>query len=294
MLLVRQPIQEVNTKFLIALVFLTMPLFAQPVVYPLNIGDTWQYKNVAVMTPDTFVYSFTASSDTLLGGKTYTVTYFGNNPVSIQRQSGDSVFLYRPGFEMELLYFDFSRTGGDTVSTTVLGSDTMDVVLTHTDVANYFGTSRRIWIFYVNRSRTTVDDEYSVTVADGLGIVQNVPSFGDPMALTGAIISGTRYGVVLGVQNHQHLSPTYFVLTHNFPNPFNPTTTVRFFLPQSSHVTFEVYNNIGQIVDRRQFFHLSPGFHDVRFDGSALSSGVYYYRIMSTFGIATNKMLLTK
>lgn len=281
-------------RFLLPSLFVIVQLFAQPVAYPLHIGDIWQYRNAAVMSGDTSVYSYKAFSDTLLGGKTYTVIFFNNYPVSIQRQSGDSVFLYRPGIEKELVYFDFSRSLGDTVSSTPLGNDTMDVVLTQTDVGNYFGSSRRIWIFSVNRARHMIDDEYSVTVADGLGIVLQVPGFGDPMALVGAVINGTKYGHVVGIRGYQQIASSDFRLLQNFPNPFNPTTTIRFNLPQLSQVTLEVYDNIGQIVGRRHYSQLTAGTHDVNFDATSLPSGTYYYRITSAFGIATGKMLLTK
>lgn len=281
-------------RFLLPLLFVIVQVFAQPVSYPLHIGDIWQYRNAAVMTPDTFVYSYKALSDTLIAGKMYTVTFFNNNPVSVQRQSGDSVFLYRSGFDKEFVYFDFSRTVGDTISTTAFGNDTMDVVLAHTGVANYFGTSRRTWTFYVNASRRSIDDEFSVTVADGLGTVQNVPSFGDPMALVGAVVNGTQYGVILSVQKFQQVPPSDFRLVRNFPNPFNPATTIRFILPQSSQVTLEVYNNIGQILHRRHYSQVSAGSHDLHFDASGLPSGTYYYRVLTEFGVATGKMLLTR
>jgi hypothetical protein len=92
---------------------------------------------------DTTVYSYEAVSDTLISGKTFTVIRSGNDGSDIfVRQSGDSVYRYsfRYGFPQEFLYFDFSRSAGDTVSSTVFGTDTMDVVLFQTeDVPNLVG-----------------------------------------------------------------------------------------------------------------------------------------------------------
>jgi hypothetical protein len=281
-------------RFMLPSLFVIVQVFGQPVTYPLHIGDIWQYRNAAVMSGDTFVYSYKAFSDTFLGGKTYTVTFFNNNPVSIQRQSGDSVFLYRPGFEKELVYFDFSRTAGDTVSSTPLGNDTMDVVLTHTDVANYFGSSRRLWIFYVNRSRHTIDDEYSVTVADGLGIVLQVPSFGDPMVLVGAVINGSKYGQVVSVHGFQQITPSNFHLSQNFPNPFNPATTISFSLPLKSFVTVNVFDILGREVSILVSEDLAAGTYSRQWNAATLPSGIYFYHIQAGSFTETKKCLLVK
>jgi hypothetical protein len=290
----------VRMKSLLLSLLVTAEMLAQPVEYPLHRGDTWQYRNAAVMTGDTFVYSYTALSDTLLGGKTYTVTYFGNNPVSIQRQSGDSVFLYRPGAERELLYFDFARTVGDTVSTTVLGNDTMDVILSHTDVANIFGGSRRTWEFYVNRSRTTVDDEYSVVVADSLGIVGQYPSFGDPSALVGAVIDGRVYGTVLSVRDDRKNTPSSYTLSQNYPNPFNPSTTIRFSVPTRSRVRLTIFNLLGQQVAELANEEMGAGNFERTWNAN-VASGLYFYRLeavsLSNLGkrfVDVKKMVLVK
>jgi hypothetical protein len=76
-------------------------------------------------------------------------------------------------------------------------------------------------------------------------------------------------------------TPTEFSLSQNYPNPFNPSTTIGFGIsgPGSSWVKLAVYDMLGREVavlvnDRRE-----AGYHEVRFDGSGLSSGVYFYRI---------------
>jgi hypothetical protein len=246
------------------------------------------------MPTDTFTYSYKATSDTLIGGKSYTVISFGNSPTSFERQSSDSVFVYQRGLAKEILYFDFSRSVGDTVSTTVLGGDTMDIVLTHTGVADYFGLPRRAWTFYINRMRHTYDDEYSLMVVDGLGVVYRRPDFGDPTSLVGAVINGTRYGVMANAPVVLPELPCEFRLEQNFPNPFNPATTIRFYLPHSSQVTLEVCNSLGQVVYRKNHSRMSAGSTDLHFVASGLSSGLYFYRLKSDHGIASGKMLLAK
>ena len=95
--------------------------------------------------------------------------------------------------------------------------------------------------------------------------------------------------------------PQEFMLDQNYPNPFNPNTTIHFELPKESHVTFKVYNILGQEVLTVLNEVKVAGRYDIRLDGSELSSGVYFYRIQvypasggaGTF-IDTKKMILLK
>jgi hypothetical protein len=81
------------------------------------------------------------------------------------------------------------------------------------------------------------------------------------------------------VENQGGNAPESFVLMQNYPNPFNPSTTIRFGLPNSSHVTVTVFNTLGQQVGLLQDGEQEAGYHEVRFDGKNFSSGVYFYRI---------------
>lgn len=281
-------------RLLLPFLFVTVNLCAQPVTYPLHIGDSWQYRNAAIMPTDTFTYSYKATSDTLIGGKRYTVISFGNSPTSFERQNSDSVCVWHPGIAKEVLYFDFSRSVGDTISTTVLGGDTMDIVLTQKGIADYFGLPRRTWTFYVNRMRHTYDDEFSVKVVDGLGVVYRRPDFGDPTSLVGAVINGTRYGVLANAPDLLLALLREFRLEQNFPNPFNPATTIRFYLPSPSPVYLEVCNSLGEVVYRKVYSRMLAGSNDLQFVASGLSSGLYLYRLKSDHGVASGKMLLAK
>ena len=79
-----------------------------------------------------------------------------------------------------------------------------------------------------------------------------------------------------------------------YPNPFNPTTTIRFKLAQSQRVQLNVYNTLGQKVATVLNKSMQAGSHSVQFNGSGLTSGVYIYRIKAGEYTETKKMMLMK
>jgi len=90
------------------------------------------------------------------------------------------------------------------------------------------------------------------------------------------------------------VKPSKFALHQNYPNPFNPETNIEFILPQAGHVKLSIYNLLGQEVAVLVNESRVGGTHLVTFDASALSSGVYYYRIESDAGSLTKKMMVIK
>lgn len=72
-----------------------------------------------------------------------------------------------------------------------------------------------------------------------------------------------------------------FELLGNYPNPFNPETTIRFSLPKDSKIRIEVYNILGQIVTTLADQEFKAGYYTVPFNASRYASGVYYYQIVS-------------
>jgi hypothetical protein len=88
--------------------------------------------------------------------------------------------------------------------------------------------------------------------------------------------------------------PRTATLYQNYPNPFNPTTEIGFELARSGNVTLAVYDMLGREIARIADGFMAAGFHSISFDGSALPSGVYYYRLQSLGTTQARKMLLVK
>ncbi len=110
---------------------------------------------------------------------------------------------------------------------------------------------------------------------------------------------------VVYVNRYEYLStesegiPTEFALHENYPNPFNPTTTLRFDLPEVSDMTLTIYNMLGQKVRTFDYHNTSAGYHSVTWDatndlGQQVGAGVYLYQLQTKDFVKTRKMVLLK
>jgi hypothetical protein len=90
------------------------------------------------------------------------------------------------------------------------------------------------------------------------------------------------------------LVPDEFFLSQNFPNPFNPSTTIRFSLPKQTQLKLNLYNMLGELVETIAEGNYEVGNYKVTFNASNLPSGVYIYRIESSDFVQTKKMMLLK
>jgi hypothetical protein len=88
--------------------------------------------------------------------------------------------------------------------------------------------------------------------------------------------------------------PTEWSLSQNFPNPFNPTTEIRYTVPRAERMTLKVYNLMGQEVATLVDGMVNAGTYAASFDGGKMASGVYVYRLESETFSASQKMLLMK
>jgi len=109
----------------------------------------------------------------------------------------------------------------------------------------------------------------------------------------------------VSVNRYEYLStadegiPTEFALHDNYPNPFNPTTTLRFDVPEVSNITLTIYNMLGQEVKTFNMQSTPAGYHSVTWNatndlGQQVGAGVYLYQLQTKNFVKTRKMVLLK
>jgi len=114
-----------------------------------------------------------------------------------------------------------------------------------------------------------------------------------------AVLGNPRSPIKVDFREQADISKLTAVLEQNSPNPFNPTTTIRFQLSAAAHTTLEIYNSKGQRVKTLLSAELAGGAHSAVWNGKdaankEVGSGVYFYRLQTKDFDQTNKMLLIK
>jgi hypothetical protein len=188
--------------------------------------------------------------------------------------------------------FSFSASFGDTTLTSLGQGDIFAVI--------YDSLGNMEWIWQAGGS----GDEFGFRV-DTYGF--------DNILITGPFTSDTTIGDTMltchgsydmflvkfkepptGIKNNMLKSSDGFRLYANYPNPFNPTTTIEFDLPKTSKVTLKVFNILGEEVAILLSASLLSGSHSVDWDASNLASGVYLYRLQAGGYVETRKMVLMR
>lgn len=105
---------------------------------------------------------------------------------------------------------------------------------------------------------------------------------------------GTINATVSSITQTSSSFPEVYSLNQNFPNPFNPSTSIKFDIVNAGFVKVKVYNNLGKEVSTIVNENLSAGSYQVNWNAAGLTSGVYFYRLETVDYVATKKMLLVK
>jgi hypothetical protein len=186
--------------------------------------------------------------------------------------------------------FTISNTGTATMIGTLTGSDIFRV-------KPVTGTDYETTLNFVIPAGLTMDVNVMVfPITNGVQNY-NMPVTSDDPQNTVSYINLTAN--VLPSANEDPTLPTVTVLKGNFPNPFNPETTVFFSLKNSSKVSVDIYNLLGQKVKTLVNSQLNAGNYSFRWNGKddgghSVSSGIYFYRMNAGSYNATAKMVLVK
>lgn len=270
-------------------------LLSQTAVYPLHVGDLWQYREDS--GPGPHLFSRQVLSDTVFpNGRTYAVIHEWDQwsgYLTYERASWDSVFVYNTYMQREDMIYDFSRSVGDTVAIFPRFFDTTVIVLYDYRIVNFFGQNRGEWTFYIDWLIHGLDDEESRSIIDSIGLTGSA-GFGYWRYFQGAIINGIQYGTILSVNGNDRIQPATYSLHQNYPNPFNPRTTIAFQILSTSKVILKVFDLLGREVVTLLNQELDPGTHKIEFDAKGLASGVYYYRLQAGNFMDTKKLILLR
>ncbi len=135
-------------------------------------------------------------------------------------------------------------------------------------------------------------------IVEGFGILYNLSE--SPIRwCTGAIIDGRQYGTIVSVNENDKTKPTVFLLENNYPNPFNPSTTITYSIPSLQNqsqvnIRLLVFDSLGRVITTLVNEKKQSGTYSVTFNAEGLASGVYYYSLISESNVITKPMLLIK
>jgi aminopeptidase N len=115
-----------------------------------------------------------------------------------------------------------------------------------------------------------------------------------PLSSPGNAIVPSQESEIVLCQQQSPSEPVKFTLEQNIPNPFNPSTIIRYSLPSDTKVTLTIYDITGRIVRNLVDAFQNAGEKSVEFDANNLPTGVYYYLLRTDHGVRSNKMILLR
>lgn len=245
---------------------------ASRVYYTSNGGSTWNIGNLGIA--GSFVSGFAMSDDKLRG-------------------------------------IAVTNTSMPTVARTTNGGQTWTAVNTGAGVTGY-GTVKWIEgtdIVYVSgglgasgvvRKSTNAGLTWTTMTTSGITSLTHMEFYRDGNNIYGYVVAGDGSVIklsdfVTAIDPVNTEIPSDYKLEQNFPNPFNPVTTINFSIPTASQVSLKIYNSIGQEVASIVDAYLQAGYYSEEFSAtSKLNSGVYFYRLTTEGFTDTKKLMLIK
>jgi len=217
------------------------------------------------------------------------------------------------GFAFSRLYPNFISTlyrtvdGGNNwvqVSTSIKGTSASDLEFVP-------GDSSKIWfapydrthayLYYSEDMGTTWTEKFLKPNTSSIrDIVFTDENHGWILCNDGVLFHYNNSGVGgTSIEEFNNISPTEFNLENNYPNPFNPSTTINYTIPKGENVRLEIYNSLGEIVNTLLDGYKDAGNHSIIWNGkdsngNSLSSGIYFYRLINSSNTISKKMIMLK
>ena len=270
--------------------------------YTTNLGQNWTNTGstnglggLVISNNNVFAATYGGDIYKSVLGSTSWVSIYGNLP--------NNLYVYDLRFKNNILYiatnggvwnstneginwsniniFNFSTpfTTIEVLNTHIIASTQNKVYLTADNGSNWAEITGALPVTSNNQIREIAyNSNYIFVILYNTGFVYRRP-------LSEIIISITPISTIV---------PDRYSLSQNYPNPFNPTTNINFNVPKSGNVKMIVYDINGREVSTLVNQVMTPGSYKVDFDGSNLSSGIYYYTMTSGEFVETKKMMLVK
>ena len=147
------------------------------------------------------------------------------------------------------------------------------------------------WSTFSSGSNYSKDSNSEMIIEMGQNFVGEIET-GNTKIISG-FLSNDFFNLTNVNENKQSI-PTKFELSQNFPNPFNPSTTINYSLPFASIVNLEVFNILGEKIASLVNGFQQPGNYHVLWNAGNCASGIYLYRISTKDLVQTKKMILLK
>lgn len=257
--------------------------------FPLEKGNTWEF---SVWLPPSVPFGYSTMSivgDTLMpNGKFYYILWGGN----IMGLLPDSAFLRVDSSTANIdIYDPLKGLESSWDSLLARRSDR-----THMGFVYFSPNVFILGIPTITRNCGFPGMDYNLSY--GFGVTRRTYVFagvtGDEIdyIIVYAKVDGKEYGTPLSIDHVKSPGSGVFTLQQNYPNPFNPSATIEYGLPVRARALLTVFNTLGQVVTTLVDEPQEAGYHDLRFDGSGLASGVCFYRLQAGSFMQTKKLLL--
>ena len=265
--------------------------------FPANIGDSWEYTQAG---PDIKYTVVRDSIDQKDSSRIvfYNIQSYNPQPTQSALYRFDKYYnVFRYSQILSALRYKLNAKLGESWVFVPKGyaGKVMDVYQAY--VFGKLTTVKTIGFYRLTNGDTVLTEnsilQYWQRLAYGFGMISQENGAEQPMLLRGCRINGVVYGIVDVKENLNDL-PSDYTLYQNYPNPFNPTTMITFSLPKYSYVIIKVFDVIGREIKILADDYFEVGKHKIEFSAGNLSSGVYFYQLITNNTRRTMKMILQK